>query len=44
MSEEDKSKFGGDSEPGVMDPGPQPKPEKPDPVPQPDDASKSGSG
>jgi hypothetical protein len=42
---EDDSKFGGETTPGVMDPGPQPKvPAGSDPVPQPDDPSKQGSG
>lgn len=40
---DDDSKFGGDSVPGTMDPGPQPKPE-PAQQPAPDDESKKGSG
>lgn len=39
----DPSEFGGDSEPDVMDPGPQPAPEQ-DQTPAPDDPSKDGSG
>jgi hypothetical protein len=41
----DDSEYGGDSPPGVMDPGPQPKPDKPPATqPAPDDESKKGSG
>jgi hypothetical protein len=40
----DESEYGGDSPPGVMDPGPQPKPAEKPPQPAPDDESKKGSG
>lgn len=39
----DPSEFGGESEPNIMDPGPQPEPEA-DQTPEADDPSKEGSG
>jgi hypothetical protein len=40
----DESEYGGETAPGVMDPGPQPKPPAPTEKPAPDDESKKGSG